>query len=45
MYDEQLISLVSSLVEISKSHTILIEDLKSRVEELENVLSVQTPNL
>lgn len=45
MYDEELISLVSSLVEICKSHTILIEDLKSRVEELENVLPVQTPNL
>lgn len=36
MYDEELIDLVSSLVEICKSHTTLIKDLKNRVEALEN---------
>lgn len=45
MYDEELISLVSSLVEICKSHTILIKDLQSRVKELEDVLSLQTPSI
>jgi predicted metal-binding protein len=36
MFDEELIELVSSLVEICKGHTILIKDLKKRIEALED---------
>lgn len=45
MYDEELINLVESLVEICKSHTILIKDLQNRVKELEDVLPVSPSSL
>ena len=46
MYDEELITLVESLVLLSKDHTMLITNLMKRVKELEeNVLSLQTPDL
>ena len=45
MYDEELISLVESLVEVCKSHTTLIKDLQSRVKELEDVLPVSPSSL